>query len=490
MNLTKIKRLRTIIVKLKRLKYGHTLLPSEIEGYPPKISWIDRFGQRKRCSNLIKNNLYKLFEKDQEFKKRIDLIEMAWQVYLNRETPMGELFKTNSLLDSVKEGKGLTLLHITSSLKKIKESQALYPSGGALGACIYGVPLRTDCKIHNLAEFILGYELPRSLAARGKNDSQIGILAIHLHPDNFKTSNEESSGIDYVRFGTLRINAFYQLTKKGVLPKEEIQRLKNLVIEQMKISMPFLQTCSNYDMGKISNKEFKKLFQTTLDLVTSLRTVYFEILLEYVLLFQNDQVACQYKEQRELYNWHHKKMIFELCPFLFKNFKLTYFNPPLDNVLIYLKEKSMQGKIICNFSEEHFLEFIKWRAAQYIRFKILDGNDPAGGNFTFDQMVRQNPSFVGHIIHREIKNVHEYEKEMAINLWDYWDKNNILCPIYSPVPKGEIGINPAYTSLKYSIYQAELDPISKKVNLKKEIKVKIVPTLINPLLGTMRAPHS
>ena len=350
--------------------------------------------------------------------------------------------------------------------------------------------MKIDGTTHNLTEFILEYELPRSLATRGKSGKQIDILAIHLHPDNFKNSNEESSGIDYVRFGALRIKAFNHLIKRGFLPKKEIQRLKNLVVSQMKAARPFLQVCADYNMDKLSNKEFVKLFQITLNLVTSLRTVYFETLLEYVLLFQNDSIALRYKANGELYNWHHKKMIFELCPVLFKSFKLTYFNPPLGQIVEYLRKKSKQKKIICDFSEKQFLEFMKWRIAQYVRYKILDGKNPPAGNFTFGKIVSQNPSFAGHVIHRKIKWIHEYEKEMARELWHYWNKNKILCLVHSIAPKGEMDINPAFPNLKHTIFKVDINPTTKKINRREKTAIKITPRLINPELGVMRAPHA
>lgn len=106
-------------------------------------------------------------------------------------------------------------------------------------------------------------------------------------------------------------------------------------------------------------------------------------------------------------------MIFDLCPILNEKFKLTYFNPPFKNACSYLKEKSKEKCLITDFSEDHFYKFLKWRISQYIRLKILDGNPLPTGKINFEDIIDYNPSFAGHLIHREIHEIYSYEKEMA-----------------------------------------------------------------------------
>ena len=46
------------------------------------------------------------------------------------------------------------------------------------------------------------------------------------------------------------------------------------------------------------------------------------------------------------------------------------------------------------------------------------------------------------------------------------------------MPKGEIGINPAYPELLYKIYEAKIHK-DDKVELGKELKIDIVPRLVD-----------
>jgi hypothetical protein len=188
-------------------------------------------------------------------------------------------------------------------------------------------------------------------------------------------------------------------------------------------------------------------------------------------------------------------MIFELCPVLHSGFKLTEFKPLVSKITYYLKDKCRNGLIFNNFLEDHFLEFFKWRVAQYVRLKIMDRKF-IDYELTLDNIFQQNPSLIGHILHRSIRvskklkdDSHLYDKERASFIWELWNKENVLFPYNSLVPKGEVGINPNFPHLSYTVYRAEINQYTQEIELKEELQVKLAFELINKNLSILRSPQ-
>jgi len=75
----------------------------------------------------------------------------------------------------------------------------------------------------------------------------------------------------------------------------------------------------------------------------------------------------------------------------------------------------------------------------------------------------------------------------ALQIWNYWNQLNLIIPFNGIIPKGEVGINPAYPELKYKIYLAESYKEENKMYLKptKEQNVQIVPRLVDPKFTAM-----
>ena len=65
---------------------------------------------------------------------------------------------------------------------------------------------------------------------------------------------------------------------------------------------------------------------------------------------------------------------------------------------------------------------------------------------------------------------------------------NIIVPFNGLIPKGEIGVNPAYADLKYKIYtsRANINDGDLFLELEKEVKINIVPKLVDLKFNFMR----
>lgn len=419
--------------------------------------------------------------------------EKLWQEYLRSNTLMGALFQDNEIFGSARRGNGMTLIHITSSIEEIEKNGFLFASGGCLGASVYATPLNHDQTLHNLAEFLVDYEVPNSLKAQNRPLKEPAILAIRIPQRFFNGKEWQNSGFDYLTIGQTQTKIFKQIAELGVFSEEDYFKIKEKIIQQIQKTRPLLDISANYNLEKTSTESFLGLFLRCLEEMPFLGYIYFEVLLEYVSLFQNDRKSISYKEKGELNNWNFKKMVFEICPHLFSGFKLVNFRPSFKQVSNYLKRKSLNNEIIPGFIENDFLEFMKWRLAQYIRLKLL-GGESLPSNLDFEKLLKNDSTIVGHLFHkivREIPGLSQqyflYEELKAEVIWNMWNKLDIVCPFNSIVPKGEIGINPRYPDLEYEIYLVKRG--SRKIVFEREVKVRLAPKLINPGLTLMRAPN-
>lgn len=466
------RKLKYIFRRISELENGQTISPQLNDGYPFQ-SYIDRFGNIKLSEEELKNDFICNFLNDNpDIKNKVDLIEIAWQFYIIYGTPNGNLFRDNTLFKTIREGKGLTLLHCTAHLPEIINSGYLYPSGGCLGASLYCVPLRSDGETHNLGKFIIENEMPNSLSKSDYKEKEVDLLAIKISPESFIHSNEESNGLDYLLMGKLQLELYNQFKIESGVETQLFNEVEKEAVEQVKKSMDFLNFCAEYKIDRYSDEHFIKLFEEACQNLSIMGYIYFEVLVEYVTLFQDDDFSTQLKQKGEINNYYYKQMVFDLVPEMYSGFKLVNFKPKVEDVVQYFIKKA-KNKIIFNyFLEDHFLNFFKWRTAQYIRYKILDTKKIAP-NIGFDVLSKRNPSLLGHILHREIRVNKKlksctdlYDEMRAVTIWKVWNKSNVLYPYNSIVPKGEIGINPGFPYLDYEIYRAKLNK-QTKLNLRK-----------------------
>lgn len=421
----------------------------------------------------------------------LDPVELSWQKYFIENTPNGNLIGSNSLFESLLTGKDQVLLHITPAYDKILASGLLYPSGGSLGSSVYCIPLREDGIPHNLIDFILDYEIPQSHLARDIPMKESKILAITVSRESFQDMNMEISGMDHLQLGEVQSKIYDAFIIESNINKPIRDRFQQHISRRAKESSAFLNLCVEYRLDQVSDTEFFEQFSRLLAANPFFGYVYFEVLVEYVTLHQNDEMTRALKSRGEINNHNHKRMIFEVSPNLLTSFKLIEFKPAIQEFCDYLEKKAQQHQIIIDFDKEHFLKFMKWRLAKVIRSKIMRCNNVKDTNF--DDLRANHPSLAGHMIRTEIALSPElrevgyiYDKLRAKKIRNFWTANNILLPYNAIIPKGEVGINPSYKGLKYKINDVTYDKISRRIKIGDELNVRLATDLINPSLSTLR----
>ncbi|WP_030459681.1 hypothetical protein [Kitasatospora sp. NRRL B-11411] len=80
----------------------------------------------------------------------------------------------------------------------------------------------------------------------------------------------------------------------------------------------------------------------------------------------------------------------------------------------------------------------------------------------FDALAATGPHLLGQLVFREMRIINRYpqlylafEQAKALEAWDYWNTAGIPTPFNGTIPKGEIGINPAYPQSSYTVWVAE-----------------------------------
>ncbi len=429
--------------------------------------------------NLVKSGT------DYNGKKQLNLQEQTWREYLINYSPMGKLFLSNSLFSSLDSTDEIIILHATTSLDFIKSSKKIYCSGGSFGGCVYGTPLRLDRKLHNLMEFILEYELPGFLKYRENKNLDIDLLAIKIKGIN--KSMEAVKPINYMDFGEMYSDIFLEMVKRKVITNSQIQLLKGDVYNQLKVSNSLMKLLLNLEKLKnMSNLEFIGLFEKSVKNTVVLKIAYFETILEYCFLFQNDSKACGKFEERELYNSNVKTMIFKLSPKLFQEFNLKNFNVSVNEIVRYLKNCSKQRSFVLGFSEEHFLSFFKWRFAHNVRYHFLKGQFTWNNRMTLVNFVKKNKFLAGHMILRSSKNPYNFESPLAKKLWEELDKSGTVILTYENLPKGEVGVIPN-GKFRYEVYSTTLR--NGQVKLAGKLGVTLMKELINHKHTIMRTHY-
>ncbi|MEK7526422.1 MAG: hypothetical protein AAB546_03005 [Patescibacteria group bacterium] len=398
--------------------------------------------------------------------------EKYWKVYLSSNTPMGDLLIKNSLFETIEKQKGLDVLHLTPNLEEIIESGTLFTSGGGLGGCVYGVPLRDSHKIHNLGNFIHKTELPMFLKAQNK-ELNLGALVIHIHQNNFHNQKTVLK-TNYLDWGNHHLDAFMKIGKDFLNETVKLEIVNGI----KKYVFPFQNL--NF-LKKVNRKKFLLLFNDAISNFPALKVPYFETVLEFLFLYQNSNKALEYKEKGELYNSDVKELFFNLNPELKERFSLNNFDVRLEEIASAVEE----GKFINEISKDRFINFIKWRFSHNLRFHIMQGKILPSGLLTYDKLQKKSPALLGYILFRKFRGELNLEKELSKILFKQWQKNGVGILTYSNLPKGEIGVLPFVSDTKF--YKAKIK--GETVFLGEEVKIRIVEKLISDSKTIMRKMH-
>jgi hypothetical protein len=218
--------------------------------------------------------------------------------------------------------------------------------------------------------------------------------------------------------------------------------------------------------------------------------LYFEALSEYLMLHSTSPETERLKELGELNNQLYKEVLFAAFPGMAGAFNLSEFRPTSESMKLLLEQ------IDPTINADHAQRYLVERISFLVNARLLSPDGTRQNwhytRWEFDSLCERVAPLVGHLIHRELRTFGRYpdfyfyyDQHKALQVWNYWNHMDIVAPFNGTIPKGEVGINPAYPDLKYSIYLGE-PTANGIVRPVKELDLRITPRLVDLKFTLMR----
>ncbi|MFD8379074.1 hypothetical protein ACFV2X_11130 [Streptomyces sp. NPDC059679] len=415
----------------------------------------------------------------------------AWEKRLAEQTPNGRLLRQNALFDTLSGSGKLHLLHVTHALEQISQQGALYPSGGCLVGSIYCAPLTAadrGFRMHNLASYVLTKEAPAFLAKLGVTDRAPTPLIFEI--DTPPEAYRGLAGVDYLRLGLIHLKIYSHL--EYLLSKGERHRLRETVVGRVKNSAAFLASAAAvvYQGTHIAAEPFLRLLDETIPRLPILGYLYFEAVAEYLMLHSTSRHTRRLAEFGELNNWLYKEMLFASFPNMAGKFDLAKFRPRPEHLANLIHQ--IDPTIDTTHASVYLVERISYLVVARL---FTSGQVPEVWRHTrweFESISIQLGPLLGHLIHRELRTFGRYpdfyfyfDQYKALQAWNYWNHMDIVAPFNGTIPKGEIGINPAYPNLNYRVWRAEQDDTGH-LHPDEQLSLTIAPRLVDIKYTLMR----
>jgi len=401
------------------------------------------------------------------------LSEIARRSYYKYSTPNSTLLQSNILFENLEKHWWFWVLHVTKNRDQIIKSGKMYVSTGCLPYTIYWVPALPWWDVHNLIEYMLSKEIA------SQNNEQ-WLLYIHFNALHQQT-NIYNNWFD----SRACWNEYYTIIQK--LSKSNISEVKEQTQELIH-QATIHRTDISSELNILSELYYTKSnkYNRIIDTYTSLcqknnffTWVSLEVLIEYIMLYQDDTRSQYLKQNNEVNNEHYKNIIFSLAPSMKWNFNISHFifDPKQRS------DKIIENHCISQFDYEHFIRFISTRILHNLTYKIL-----------WSELPDDSESLIWNIIYHTAKrNEHYAAFQSAFNterkdfIHTTRKKYNTVFPYNSVIPKWEIWINPHILDWSYDVYTCYKD--QGKLVLWNKVDIVLTDSLIADNLRSMTARH-
>ena len=421
-----------------------------------------------------------------EYSEKSFCSDIGWLKYLIAETPNGSILQKNILYDIPRNHK-VYLAHVTKNFGSILKDGKILSSSGCLVGSIYCTPViqeREKFRLHNLGEYIFLKEAPKFT----KNKKDVALLLIELELPHSTTTS--SIGIDYLKLGMVHFSVFSELSY--LLSYDELKELEKATIDAIRKASSLLTVIESFSPESISHnfKKFYGLYKQTITELPILGYFLFEVLCEYIALFQKGEDVDRYHH----YCANFKNLIFSVCPDLTRSFNLGLFQPNFNDIVKYLETINIITKENISSFENYLIQRLRYLIINRFYHNVKHESNTKKSfwqniEWNLNYLQHQLTPLLGHTIHRLLRNMHRYpnfyfyfDQYKALQIWNYWNHNHIALPYNAVLPKGEIGINPANPSMKYRIFSTKIWHKNGYSYLSKEQEL---PLMIEPRLAEL-----
>ncbi|WP_369776270.1 hypothetical protein [Streptomyces sp. R33] len=373
--------------------------------------------------------------------------EGDWRHYLERSTPNGWLMRNNSMTEALVSGKPMYLLHVTRGIDAIRASRQLHVSAGCLVGALYCSPLasqREGLRPHNLGAYLI------------RTKPSTTPMIFEVTPD----APIRPKGVDYLHLGAIHLRTY--LRYQSFLTQAENDQLERAMLAGLRAAAVFLDLALGNATGRATPApEFVDQLSAAVAHVPFLGYLYFEVLSEYLMLHSVTPETKTCAQAGELNNWLYKRLAFAAVDGMDQLFDLSRFSPR-HHRLVQLIEgiEPALGQGVA--------EYVRRRLSHlFARAALHPTQDAASVTFQSADLSTLRiaaPGLIGQMVFREIRYMaryqqlyHCFEKTKALEAWDYWNNEGIPTPFNGVIPKGEIGINPAYPRSVVRVWTARQD---------------------------------
>ncbi|MEV8534706.1 hypothetical protein [Streptomyces sp. NPDC051211] len=400
-----------------------------------------------------------------------------WDDRLKHTTPHGWLLAGNSTTAALTSGRPVYLLHTTNGIDAIKASGQLHASTGCLMAAVYCAPLTplaAGLRPHNLARYLL----------EAKRHTET--LVFEVTPDR----PMPPKGIDYLRLGPIHLRTF--TTYQHLLTEEELALLQNAVRARVRASASFLATTLSIATGGPgpSAADFVDQLAAAVPGLGLLGYLYFEVLSEYLMLNSTSDETCRLADLAEMNNHLYKRLAFAAVADMGRLFDLAKFAPDQATLARLL------GRVDPTLDPAAVTTYVRGRLPHLFTSVFLaPDQDPTAltlSELDYVDLAATAPGLVGQLVFRELRTMSRYpqlyacfEQAKALEAWAYWGRERISVPFNGCMPKGELGLNPAYPGLRCRIWTAETSA-DGLVHPTAELDVTPTPRIVDLNLTAMR----
>jgi hypothetical protein len=401
--------------------------------------------------------------------------EADWRRRLQHDTPGGWLLADNAMTRTLTSGRPIHLMHTTVALDAIRAGGQLYASSGCLLAALYCAPLTpvpAGLRPHNLGAYLL------------ETKPHTRTLVIEIVP----TAPAPAKGVDYLRLGRVHLHTYRE--HRLLLTEAEDTRLREGALRQIRTAAPFLDTLLANATGRRTPPDtFVDRLAAAVPALPFLGYLYFEVLSEYLMLHSTSTETKTYAAVGEMNNRLYKRLAFSAVSGMDKLFDLTRFHPDHQNLY------DLIGRIEPALAPGA-ARYTRDRLSHLFTALALDPRQDAIA-FTFhgqmfDSLAETAPSLLGQTVFRQTRILERYpqlylafEHAKALRAWSYWNDQQIAAPFNGFLPKGEIGVNPAYPAVRCTVWLADtcerglLHPVD-------ELDVTFMPRLADLAMTAMR----
>ncbi|MFC5148988.1 hypothetical protein [Streptomyces aureoversilis] len=398
-----------------------------------------------------------------------------WRHHLEAETRNGWLLRGNAMVEALASGRPIHLMHTTVALDAIRASGQLYASSGCLVAALYCAPLTAQnggLRPHNLGSYLL------------ETKPYTRTLVFEITPD----APVPSLGIDYLRLGGIHLRTY--LRRRSFLTGAEDEQLRGAAVGRVRAAARFLDVLLAAARGTVADERaFIDDLAATVPVFPFLGYVYFEVLSEYLMLHSSSTETQRCADAGELNNRLYKRLAHRAVEGMDQLFDLSRFHPQHDELVRLISgiESGLApgvARYVCRRLPHVFacLALAPGQDAGAFTFRGAD----------FQDLVQAAPGLLGQMLFREMRITDRYpqlylafEQAKAMEAWDFWNERGIPTPFNGTIPKGEIGINPAYPRAGCRIWTAEVGA-GGLVHPVEELDVSLVPRLAELRMTAMR----